>query len=937
MRSLGNSACGIERGAWWTVLSARPILCGLVCLLFATAPSPAHTVYLMNSNHTDYNWNATAATYDAAMLDELDYYLQQIADTAGNPPEEQARYTTDNWWWLWLYEKNRTPEQFQTLVDAMASGHIVVPLNPFVTLYGALPTEAVIRAGYYPGRMMRQHGIDFLLAENAENHTSPWGLASVWAGSGVRYTWKGICDCLQNNLDRMDDELFHWEGPDGQQVLFKWYELFSDSRDWGGYSETRDNLTSPAQLDAAITRTNDRMPGLDSTGLFGAGWDDVSWKSPAVLDAVQAYNAAGGTDRAVVSNGVDFFQALEANGDADLLNTLRGGWGNNWDQWPASLAERTARNRRAFERLHLAEALATLAQFHDQSFWPPVRDSLELGMVAAWKYFEHGWDVTSGGPSRAQMVQDKETWTQEWEAAVDGAVTAAEAVVAAQFETPDEDRVIVFNPLGFQRTEVARMPAEPETQYRVEDVETGLPVAIQLDNHDGVLTLSFLAADVPSLGWRTFRVLTGNFPEIAALDAASVDVVSRVVENGRHRVVIGTDGQIVSALHKTPEPDVELAGASGLSALGAGSIVAVSSENVGPVSATLRVDLTAPQRTVRITLYKEIDRIDIDNEITENVGGLRTYSFHAGLAGSQIRFEEAGAIARPGLVQEGGDFLDGTRGSRMQLNHFVDFALPDYHLVVSNADAFSMIVNDSGDLFFDLTGDMVHVIAMESPLFVTDQGGDDRFRNRFALRGIEGAFSAAEAMRTSLAHQNPLHVIPLPRNQSGPLAAAVQSLLSVDLPDVVVTALKPAEDVDGGYVVRVWEMAGQGALLRIDAAALAPGSAWETLLTETDVQSASVEDGALDISIGAHEIRTWRFTARVPIPVTVNRDDPSNGVLLSWSEGQPPFIVERATSPGAVANWTAITTDGGTGSYFFVDAGAQTGPQLLYYRVREPR
>ena len=165
-------------------------------MTICTPPVASHEVYLMNSNHTDYNWNATAAEYDAAMLAELDYYLQQIADTAGAPPEEQARYTPDNWWWLYLYEHNRTPEQFAELLDAIRSGHITIPLNPFVTLYGALPTEAVIRAGYYPGRIGREYGIDFPLAEAIENHTSPWGLASIWAGSAVEYTWKGVCGCV---------------------------------------------------------------------------------------------------------------------------------------------------------------------------------------------------------------------------------------------------------------------------------------------------------------------------------------------------------------------------------------------------------------------------------------------------------------------------------------------------------------------------------------------------------------------------------------------------------------------------------------------------------------------------------------------------------------------------------------------------------------------
>ncbi len=157
-----------------------------------------------------------------------------------------------------------------------------------------------------------------------------------------------------------------------------------------------------------------------------------------------------------------------------------------------------------------------------------------------------------------------------------------------------------------------------------------------------------------------------------------------------------------------------MAGSNGMNDYGIGTIQSVVAENVGPVSATLRVDLTGPARTVRITLYTAVDRIDIDNEITENETGFQTYDFHARLAGAQIRFEEVGAIARPGLIAEGGDFLPGTRASRMTLNHFVDFEKDDYHIVLSNRDAYAMRVNDSTNDTFDLTGDEVQVVVMEN-------------------------------------------------------------------------------------------------------------------------------------------------------------------------------------------------------------------------------
>src|SRR6185369_10681027 len=110
------------------------MLCALALLAGAAAAS-AHTVYVANDDHTDYGWNASTAAYDATMLQELDYYLIRIASTGHRPSDEQARFNADCWWYLWLYEHNRSPSQFEALVTAMQTGHIGVPLNPFVTLY----------------------------------------------------------------------------------------------------------------------------------------------------------------------------------------------------------------------------------------------------------------------------------------------------------------------------------------------------------------------------------------------------------------------------------------------------------------------------------------------------------------------------------------------------------------------------------------------------------------------------------------------------------------------------------------------------------------------------------------------------------------------------------------------------------------------------------
>jgi alpha-mannosidase len=846
----------LHRGRWSLALGSS------VAAVCAAAAASAHTVYLANDNHTDYNWNATAAEYDAAMLAELDYYRARVDATAGSPPDEQSRYVADGWWWLWLYEKHRPAEAFADLVAKLRSGHITVPLNPFVTLYGAMSTEMAIRAGYYPGRMARRHGIPFVLGyASVENETAPWGLASLFAGSGVRYAWKGVCGCHDAAPHgSVAAELFHWQGADARSVLMKWYRLaYGNSLDRGGYGEARVNL-GVSQLAEEIAKTEADQPGIPVTGLFGAGHDDVSYQSQEIVAAAAAFNAARAGHHAVVSNGVDFFQALEAGGQAASLPVLRGGFGNDWDTWPARLAERTARQRRAVEALRTAEALAVFAHWARPGFWAPVQASLELGLTSTWKYFEHGWGgAPPAGPTSERVAADKETWTRDVEGAVARATAAGAEAFAALFATPDEDRVAVLNPLAFERTDVVDHAVAGPGPYVVTDVATGEAVPSQVDVRAGAFVLRFLASGVPSFGYRVYRLAPGT-PSTAAL-AATVTPGERSIESERYRVALGPRGEIASARDRSAEPGRELAGAGGLADFGAGVLGAVYAENAGPVSATLRADLSQPARTVRVTLLRVVDRIEIESEVLENLSGETGYGFDVALERPRIRFEEVGAIARPGLVSEGGDYLPGTRASRLTANHFVGFEGEGAHVVLSNADTYLMQVGSSTDARFDLGSSRVSLRLTErsSPGSIQRQGGDARFLSRFALSGGAGPFDAPEAMRASLALQNPLRAVALPRRQPGPFAEPVRSFLSISAPDVVVTAVKPAEEGERGLVVRVWELAGRPARFEIDAAAFAPRAAWRANLVETDQAPVPVAAGRIQAELAPNEIGTFRF------------------------------------------------------------------------------
>ncbi|MFN8545786.1 MAG: hypothetical protein U0807_16510 [Candidatus Binatia bacterium] len=536
-------------------------------LSVVAVPAGAHRIYVANDNHTDYGWNASTQTYDQSMLSELDYYLKT------NPAAQP--FAADCWWYLRLYQQSRSAADFQLLIDAMKAGKITVPLNPFVTLYGAVPTEAAIRAGYYPGRMERQYGVSFLTAQEMENSTIPWGIASIWAGSRVKYSWKGLCGCATDApyLARAD-EVFRWLGPDDRELLMKWYRLTGSNASWGGYAEARANLSSSA-LDTAISQFS--APTGLPTGLFGLGWDDVGTESANTVKTgvlgqlVATFNASHTTDQAVFSNEVDYFQDLEAS--RAQLPARKGGFGNEWDLLPATLAAPTAQTRRAVEELRTAEALAAVAQWADPTFWSPHQQALDAAWVDYFKYFEHTWVTGAAG----SFVANKRTWAQSFADAVAALDTAATAAVASRFATPaGEDRFAVFNPLGWARTDVADLAVAGAGPYVVTDVATGTEVPSQVVTLGGTRYLRILASNVPSPGYRVYRWAAGTWPRRERRDR------HRERSRASYRVTLGSRGEITSAYDKVTSRE-SVRATSAFNDFGGGTSSGLVVENQGPV------------------------------------------------------------------------------------------------------------------------------------------------------------------------------------------------------------------------------------------------------------------------------------------------------------------------------------------------------------------
>lgn len=842
----------------WLRNASLNAFCFLFMLTIAQGVSAQKRIYLAPDDHTDYMWKGNESEYENAFLKMTDYYLDQMDATTGHPSPYQARWNADGSFWMWTYQNNRSPAQFQRLISRIKDGHFSMPLNALVLANGGTPTEAVLRGMYYPGIVQRQYDVDFPIAISMENQTLPYGLSSLWAGSGAKYSWKGVCGCATHvpHLANRERENYYIGGRDGSRILMKWNSLFQNTdTSIGGYAEGRNPNSSINFVDADATFKS-RNP-FQVVGIFGYGEDDlISTNNLFVSAAKQLTNSRR---QVIVSNQVDFFKDFEKNYGSGL-EVHAASYGNEWELYSASMAETSAQVKRAVEKLRRADAMATLVSLKNPSFMDSRIAARDKAMLNLGLYYEHNW-TADGRVSRAARADWQGKIQREITSYVDELHFDAKRQLGAMIpRNGSNPRFYVFNSLSWNRTDYVDYPVHSANPVHVVDVATGQEAPSQYVRIGDDTKLRILASNIPSVGYKVFEIVDGagaSFPN-------AVTIHGNVIENSQYRITVSDAGAITSLIDKTQANHefVRKIGGRTVNDLGGGR-GHLTVENVGPVSATLLATSNHPRAmTSRITLIRDSNRIEIKNNILQNFGEVLTWGYSFNIDSPDVWHEEVGAVIRAKLLSNGGHYAaKNARYDWLTINHFADVSNGGIGVTLSNADAYYMQLGNSTHNMLDTNTPQLNILAGGqvdgSKLGIPNQGGASHFLQRFALQ-THGVFNQTTAMKFSLEHQNPLHAGAVTGNNPS-YDEKMYSFLSISDPDVLLWALKPAEDgINKGVVTRVWNQAN---MARNYTLSLAPGivSGKKTTHIETDIEAASIVDGNLSTSLNANQIQTHRL------------------------------------------------------------------------------
>jgi len=880
-------------------------------------PQKHWKVYMIPITHHDLGYTDTIEnvlnTYDGFYDDVLRF----CEETEKWPEESKYRYTVEESWSLQHYIENRPDEAAKKLAKYVKEGRIEIGAlfgNEISTLCGH---EELIRLMYPSFRLKERLGGTIRTGSITDVPGLSWGLPTVLAGAGVKYFFGGMPTYFEwgrNDIHTFWDEsailrhgrpdAFRWEGPDGGKVLVYYqgsYGFFKRVTGPDSYQEVADNL--PGMLEAM-----EKQGTPFSVVRYIHNGVDNHPPAVKISHVASEWNEKWAYPRLIVATNTMFFEELEKQ--CLDVRTFRGELPDtDYVVGAVSTAKETGINRITHDKLLRAEKSATIASVVSDYAYPAqkLREAYDNMLL----YDEHTW----GRDYPAGEVQDwgwneKSQYAYKAAGIVKPILEGSLEKIAHNIELNEDGRhIVVFNSLSFDRTDVVRVTRfDVNEPFDLIDQDTGQKVAHQSVKLDGpqatepysayryargqfegheLYDLVFVADDVPSMGYKTYRLAP---TENATLSPGDVTVGQNEIENRFFKLTLDAQtGAVRSIYDKELSREIVDANAADK----ANQFVArwvQTGKQEGPQEAKIRAGQSGPvygsivassrgagcpQITQEIILYDRIKRIDFANRVLKDSTPLLEiyFAFPFQVENPAIRFEASNSVIEPlkdqflgsnsnyYSVQHWADVSDGEIGVTLSPieSHLVEFGglWPCY---VSQAHH-GVTPPDFGRAFVkadELKKGYMYSFAMDSNFrtnFQPVQQGDMLFR--YSVSTHKGDWRKGGVRRFGWSVGNPLMAAVVEGKRQGKLEKKA-SFCQVDTPNVMVLTLKRAEDGDG-IILRLIETEGEGLKTRISMPALTIRKAYRTDLVEKNISELASAEHSVVAPVEPFGITTIRI------------------------------------------------------------------------------
>lgn len=461
-------------------------------------PTQVEQIIVVFKTHFDIGYTDMASNivtkYRTTMIDQALAVVDQNRDL---PAAQQFVWTIPGWPMHKILEDwpGQTPERKRRIEVAFKQGRFVVHGLPFTTHTETLEPEDLVRSLGYSARLARAFGLP--LSRDAKMTDVPEHtrlLATILKHAGIEFMHIG---CNGMSASPQVPPLYWWEGPDGSRVLAMYSPNYGTGlfppknwphKTWLALLHTGDNHGPPRpdEVKKVLEQVAKRLPGV----------------------------------KVRIGRLSDFSDALLA--EKPDLPVVRGDTPDTWIHGPMSdpAGMRLARNTRPL--IATTETLNTLLKTWSVQV-PDAAPVITAAYEQSLLYGEHTWGGSIGwlggrfgygadfqkerATGRYERIES--SWNEHTayiEKARDLIAPALQTNLRALADAVGGERVVVFNPLPWQRDGVVRVgdknliargvPAGGYRAYRPDELEA---VGSALENESFKIALDPAGGSVRSL------------------------------------------------------------------------------------------------------------------------------------------------------------------------------------------------------------------------------------------------------------------------------------------------------------------------------------------------------------------------------------------------------------------------------------------------------
>jgi alpha-mannosidase len=765
----------------------------------------------------------------------------------------------------WMQEKY--PDLFKQIEQRVKEGRWEIIGGMWVEPDLNMPDgESLVRQILVGKRYFQKNfGVDVKIGWNPDSFGYNYQLPQIYKKSGMDYfvTQKLL---WAHEFTVFPYKLFWWQAPDGSRLLTYFPHDYAGGID-----------AEPLATDLSIW-----MPSIygktvpdkpEMMHLYGVG-DHGGGPTRIMLDHADQLRAPDAVfPRLEFSFARDFFSDLEKKLPSMQVPTWDGELYFAYHRGVfTTQAETKRRIRRAEETVLNAEKFASLASLYGRAY---PQDGMEL----TWKnlLFDHFHDIMPGSGIAVNYLDAKRN-LEDVDRAANDVTMGSLREIAAHVNTQGEGvPVLIFNSLSWPRSEVTEVEAQlpaPANQIEVVD-STGRPAESQLLSLDAETHRAhfLLLSKTPAMGYQTYFVRPAPAaPVVHSMLKASSDTL----ENEFLRVKIDPQTGCMTSLFDKRSGIEALAPAEtdtgGPKTSTCGNLLQtfvdkpqqwdawnidadfekqhwdldkadeVKLVENGPLRAVIEIKNHFQNSTfVRdIILYAGAPRVDVKMQAEWHEKHILLkvafpLSAHSEKATFEIPF---GSVERPT-----------TRNIPAEQAQF-EVPAQRWADVSDSTHGFSLL-NDC-KYGYDAKGNVLRLSLLRSPEWPDPHADEGHHEFTYSLYPHGGGWKDALTIRRG--YELNYKLISLAFGQHEGALAAEHSFLQTESDNVIVTALKKAED-ENTLVLRYYEWAGKEGEVTIQ---LPPGaeSAAETNLMEKPTAGIPIRNGGVTLHTKPYEIKT---------------------------------------------------------------------------------